>query len=378
MGNRGVWWQAPSLEDINAVTPAILQAHGFNLGNAADVATLFGAPAANGNPAVPALLSQTLASASPAVLAAHGITVPYAGFATSNTVGQALRPYSQFGNIPVSGDPLGKTWYDSLQSKLTLRPSHGLFVTSTFAWQKSLESGVDGNTNPTVGAPPGTNYVNNTVLAAQQSKSISLYDQPFLFNILATYTTPKWTQLKKASWALQDWQIGTALSYSSGLPIPVPASTTSIASQLFQGALDNRVPGQPLYLVSNLNCHCYDPSTTPVLNPAAWAPPALGQFGSGAPFYSDYRYERHPAENINLGRTWRIREKMSLNIRVDFSNFLNRTYLNNATSTNPTTPVTRNAAGLLTGGFGYISTAFASTSQLAQPRNGTIVARFIF
>ncbi len=374
VGNRGVWWQAPSLEDVNAVTPAILAAHGFNLNNAADVTTLFGS-AAGVTPATPALLSQTLAAATPAVLAAHGITVPYAGFASSNTVAQALRPFPQFGNVPVSGDPLGKTWYDSLQSKLTLRPTHGLFLVSTFAWQKSLQVGTDGNANPIVA---GTNYVNNTILGAQQSKSISLYDQPFLFNILATYTVPKLSQLKRAAYFVQDWQLGTALSYSSGLPIPVPASTTSIANQLFQGALDNRVPGQPLYLVSSLNCHCYDPSTTPVLNPAAWAAPAVGQFGTAAPFYSDYRYERHPAENINLGRTWRFKEKMSLNLRVDFSNFLNRTYLNNATSTNPTTPVTRNAAGLLTGGFGYISTAFSSTSQLAQPRNGTIVARFIY
>jgi hypothetical protein len=377
VGNRGVWWQAPSLEDVNAITPAILSAHGFNLSNAADVTTLFGT-APGVTPASPALLSQTLASANASVLAAHGITVPYTGFASTNTVAQALRPFPQFANIPVSGDPLGKTWYDSLQSKLTIRPTHGLFVTSTFAWQKSLQVGTDGNVNPTVGAPPGTNYVNNTVLGAQQSKSISLYDQPFLFNILATYTMPKISQLKKAAIVLQDWEIGTALSYSSGLPIPVAASTSSVANQLFQGAIDNRVPGQPLYLVSNLNCHCYDPSTTPVLNPAAWAAPLPGQFGTGAPFYGDYRYERHPSESINLGRTWRIREKMSVNLRVDFSNFLNRTYLNNATSTNPTTPVTHNAAGLLTGGFGYISTAFSSTSQLAQPRNGTIVMRFIF
>src|ERR1700692_2549243 len=40
--------------------------------------------------------------------------------------------------------------------------------------------------------------------------------------------------------------------------------------------------------------------------------------------------------------------------------------------------VTRNAQGLLSGGFGYISTAFSSTTQLAQPRNGVIVARFSF
>ena len=361
VGNRGVWWQAPSLEDVNGITPGILAAHGLDLSN----------------PAVPTLLSTPLRSVPAATLAQYNLATPYAGFSTANTVAQALRPFPQFGFIPISGNPMGKTWYDALQTKLTVRPTHGLVLQSTFSWQKSLDVGVDGNINTTVGGP--TNYsVNNAVQAPFQSKSISEFDQPFLFVVAGSYTLPRLEQLKKASYVFKDWQIGTLLSYSSGLPIPVPASTSSIANQLFQGALDNRVQGVPLFLVSGLNCHCFDPSTTPVLNPAAWSAPAPGQFGTAAPFYSDFRYSRHPNENINLGRTWRMRERMSLNLRVEFSNFLNRTYLNNPTATNPTTPVTKNSAGLLTGGFGYISTAFSSTNQLAQPRNGVIVARFTF
>ncbi len=361
VGNRGVWWQAPSLEDINAVTPAILSAHGMNLSN----------------PAIPTLLSTPLRSVPAATLAQYNLTVPYTGFSTGNTVGQALRPFPQFGWIPVSGDPLGKTWYDSLQTKLTVRPTHGLVLQSTFSWQKSLDVGVDSNPNITVGGPTNLS-VNNVVQAPQESKSISEFDQPFLFVVAGSYTLPKIEQLKGASYVFKDWQIGTLLSYSSGLPIPVAAATSSIANQVFQGALDNRVAGVPLFLVPSLNCHCFDPSTTPVLNPAAWAAPAAGQFGTASPYYSDFRYARHPNENINLGRTWRFKERMSLNLRVEFSNFLNRTFLNNPTATNPTTPVTKNQAGLLTGGFGYISTAFSSTNQLAQPRNGVIVARFSF
>ena len=361
VGNRGVWWQAPSLEDINAVTPSILSAHGMNLSN----------------PAIPTLLSTPLRSVPAATLAQYNLNVPYTGFSTGNTVGQSLRPFPQFGWIPVSGDPLGKTWYDSLQTKLTVRPTHGLVLQSTFTWQKSMDVGVDSNPNITVGGPTNLS-VNNVVQAAQASKAISEFDQPLLFVVAGSYTLPKIEQLKGASYIFKDWQIGTLLSYSSGLPIPVPAATSSIANQLFQGALDNRVAGVPLYLVSNLNCHCFDPSKTPVLNPAAWSAPGPGQFGTASPYYSDFRYARHPNENINLGRTWRIKERMSLNLRVEFSNFLNRTFLNNPTVTNPTTPVTKNQAGLLTGGFGYISTAFSSTNQLAQPRNGVIVARFSF
>ena len=81
VGNRGVWWQAPSLEDINAVTPAILSAHGMNLSN----------------PAISTLLSTPLRSVPAATLAQYNLTVPYTGFSTGNTVGQALRPFPQFG-----------------------------------------------------------------------------------------------------------------------------------------------------------------------------------------------------------------------------------------------------------------------------------------
>jgi hypothetical protein len=364
VGNRGVWWQAPSLLDINAVTPSILAAHGLSLSD----------------PNTITLLSSQLSKVAPATLAQYNIGVPYAGFATSNTVGQALRPFPQFANIPASGDPLGKTWYDSLQTKLTKRFSHGLTGTATYTWQKSEQVGVDGNANITVpngsGAP--TNYVNNTVLGAQTSKSISLYDQPQVLTIAMSYSLPKVAALGKVgSWLLEDWQVGTLLNYSSGLPIPVPSATTSTGNALFQGVTYERVAGVPLYTVPSLNCACYDPTRTPVLNSAAWVNPAPGQFG-GAPFYTDYRYQRHPGENINLGRTWRIKERMSFNLRVEFSNFLNRTYYNNPSATNPTTKATFNPTGALTGGFGYISTVFSSTTQLAQPRNGTIVARFSF
>jgi hypothetical protein len=361
VANRGVWWQAPSLIDLNAVTPQILAAHGLNIANPADQQ----------------LLSSTLTSSA---AASRGFnTAPYVGFSTSNTVAQSLRPYPQFGNIPVSGDPLGKTWYDSLQVKVTKRLSHGFDFTGAFTWAKALQVGVDGNTNTIVTTPGQTaqNYVNNVVQAPFAGKSISSFDQPLMLNIAGSYTVPKISKLGKiASYVFQDWQIGTLLQYSSGLPIPVPAATTSIANQLFQPSLMNRVPGQPLYTV-DVNCRCYDPSKTFVLNPAAWANPAPGTFGDSTPFFSDYRYERHPVENMNLGRTWKFKERFTLNLRMEFNNIFNRTFLNNPSATNPFTPQTRNALGLNNGGFGYINTATSSIQQ-GQPRNGTIVMRVTF
>jgi hypothetical protein len=141
----------------------------------------------------------------------------------------------------------------------------------------------------------------------------------------------------------------------------------------FQSTLMNRVAGVPLF-VKDLNCHCIDPYKDFVLNPAAWTNPASGTWGTAAPYYSDFRYERRPTEQMSLGRMFHIREKMSLQVRAEFFNVFNRTYLANPSLTVPTQPQARNGAGQPTSGWGYIN----PTSLYSQPRNGQLVARFTF
>ena len=111
--------------------------------------------------------------------------------------------------------------------------------------------------------------------------------------------------------------------------------------------------------------------------------PASGQFGTAAAYYSDYRYMRRPVENISGGRVFRIREKVTLNIRAEFTNVFNRARYNDPTGTavsNAQSTQTRNAAGQTTAGFGYISTAIGSipATGIALPRQGQIVAKFTF
>jgi hypothetical protein len=116
-----------------------------------------------------------------------------------------------------------------------------------------------------------------------------------------------------------------------------------------------------------------------LLNPAAWADPAPGQFGTGAPYYSDYRHARTPRENFAIGRTFRIGETgASFNIRAEFTNIFNRVILVDSllATTNARLTQTRNAAGLTTSGFGRINTA--STPGIATQRQGMIVGRFVF
>jgi hypothetical protein len=360
VANRGVWWQAPALLNLNANTPDSLKAYGIDVNSATDQALLR------------SLLNSPTA-------AARGFNKPaYAGFPLTQTVAQLLRPFPQFTTIPVYWNPLGKTWYDSLQVKATKRLSHGLSLLSTFTWQKSLTNGTE------IGEPnPGTtgNAVFNDVFNRSTNKYISRYDQPFLFNISANYTTPKFHGNKILSYVAEDWTYGVYLQYGSGTPIPVPAANSSLNNYLFQGAsFANRVPGQPLF-TKDLNCHCYDPNTTFVLNPKAWADPAIGQFGTSAGYYNDYRTQRRPIENMNLGRTFRITEKMNFNLRMELTNVFNRGFWSDPTATSATASQITLPNGTTSAGFGRINTttptAFGSVANLL-PRQGVIVGRFVF
>ena len=96
---------------------------------------------------------------------------------------------------------------------------------------------------------------------------------------------------------------------------------------------------------------------------------------------NDFRYQRRPSELASLGRTFKFRERMSLQIRAEFNNIFNRTLFLNTTSgtyVNPST--TRNAQilrapdGRYTSGFGTINT----TGVVSGERQGTLVARFQF
>jgi hypothetical protein len=355
VGNRGAWWQSAVLISSNAIMPASLLQDGLNVNSAAS-RSILAAP-----------LTSSLASAA-------GFGAPYAGFPLTATVAQSLRPYPQFGDLTNwHGAPLGDTWYNSLQTKLTKRLTHGLDVSASFVWSKQIESGTESDQGRGAGV-----FVND-VFNRPVQKDLSAFDQPLALVFSGSYTTPKlsggnkFTSNKAVSWVARDWQIGTYLRYASGLPILAPGATTSLSTYLYQNTDMDRVPGVPLF-TQNLNCHCFDPNTTFVLNPAAWVNPPVGQFGTAAAYYSDYRYQRRPQENLSLGRRFPIKERASLEVRAEFTNIFNRTQENDPTSTNALATQTRSATGQTTAGFGYINTG----TTFAQPRAGQIVARFQF
>ena len=345
VGNRGVWLEARGLAMINAISPARMQSLGLDLTNAV----------------TRTLLTSTICSAT---AIAAGYKLPYAAYPCSASVAQSLRPFPEYNDaLSTWFDPLGNSWYNALQAKFTKRFSHGLDLTSSFTYQKELCLGANG----CAGINDAFNRSNNRALTPSST--------PFISVTSFTYQTPKVTANKLIRQVTGGWTWGGILRYASGSLISVASSRTNLNTYTFNtNTRFNRVAGVNPFL-QNPNCGCINPNINQqILNPAAWADTPTGTWGQGAPYYNDYRWQHQVSESMNFGRTFQIREKMSLNIRAEYFNVFNRTYLPTPSASNPVATATFTPAGVPTGGFGYITNA----NGISGSRNGQLVARFQF
>ena len=337
VGNHGVWLQQGGSWDMNALTPQAIAAAGLSINNAAD-RTLLTSP-----------LNSALA-------ASRGYSKPpYAGFPLTLTVAQALRPFPQFGGLGISWAPRGDTWYDALQAKVTKRTSYGLAMTVAYTKSKTLDNAEAVNDQ--------FNWRNRKALCG--------CDLPQVLAIAFNYVVPKPTPNKFVRAVVGGWTLSGTLQYQNGGLIGVPGSQNNLSTLLFRGTLMNRVPGVPLY-TQDPNSHI-DPNKVFLLNPAAWTDAPAGQWGFGAPYYSDYRGRRGPGENASLGRIFHIWEKTSLELRGEFFNIFNRIGVPGPSSGNPLQTQLYTAAGVPQSGFGYMN----ATSG-AGGRSGQVVLRAVF
>jgi hypothetical protein len=127
VGNRTAWLQAGgNLINYNMITPETYRALGIDITNPTDRT----------------LLSSTITSS---VAVARGFKKPYANYPDTGTVLQSLKPFPQYSGVGATWTPLGNSWYDALQMKVTKRNSHGLEATRV-CFSKTLNS-FNGNGN---------------------------------------------------------------------------------------------------------------------------------------------------------------------------------------------------------------------------------------
>ncbi len=387
VGNRGVWWTSPGLATLNSISEATIRRYGFTDFTSQTEANLLTA-------LVSSLATNT---ATRSTLAARGITgIPYSSFPTSQTVRQSLRDYPQYNSNGLGGSPLGNTWYDSFQLTVTQRFTRGLSFNMNYNFSKNLDL---------LSATAPTFDVFNRPLG----KTYSANDRPHSLRMTLQYAVPKVSGNRFVSYALSDWGLGAYMAYESAAALARPSSNGTTPLSLFLG----RGPGSAQlkktadggymnpYSVDwvdysgtkhtdplDINCHCYDPTTTQVLNPNAWENIPNGQWAADQSDLRFFRGIRIPTENANFSRNFRVKEKVTLNVRVEFNNIFNRKmYLttgglsagpsvagNFATAPTKFAAGSGASAGLYSGGFGTISVL----NGLGGQRTGTFVARLTF
>jgi hypothetical protein len=380
VGNRAAWLGGGlGGGELNHVSPATYAQFGLYPYPGTGPAGYNYAPAGiscqAGNDCDRALLGQQLSTTAVIQkLAAAGIKnyLPYSGFSTSNTLSSIVgRPFPQFGNIGPSGSPTGNSKYDSLQIKATKRLSHNLQASGFFTWAQGF-----------------TRATRQDFFNAASSVNSIMQIPPRTLNFSFIYTTPKSQYLEKVKFLntlIKDWQLSGFANYQSGAFLGIPTNTNTE----FLTTQEVQVKGQPLYL-KDINSQI-NPYTDVILNAAAWAPcPVNTNCGNSGSYLKGYRARRHPSENANIGRNFRIRERMNLQIRGEFVNIFNRTlypppsaFASNPSITGPQNAITRNTLGIITGGFGTMNsyqgpgTANIFTG-VNGPRSGTVIARFTF
>ncbi len=366
VANRVIWLNAPGLSTLNLLSQSTLNALGFQVGNTSD-ATLETTAWANLTPAQKTTLTN------------RGISLPYANFPTGQVVRQAILPFPQFNSF-TQYTPQGKSWYDSLQLVVTQRVYHGLSLNASYVYSKNLSllSSPD-PFNPGLG------------------KDLAGLDLPHQFRLSATYTVPKQTSglfgNKILSYVVSGWQTGWFLQYQSAPILALPASSATanpISKWLGYGPGPAQIiPGQSLYATTwtdysgavhntplDINCHCFNPQTTVVLNPNAFTAIPDAQFGASQSSDRAFRGFRTPSEDANFGRNFRLKERVSLQLRVEFTNIFNRLLLPQPTTLASYLTAPTQVKGIYTGGYGTVLPT--AGNGITSMRSGQIIARFTF
>jgi len=256
------------------------------------------------------LLNQPATSAA---AVAAGIKLPWADFGSyvTPTVGQALRPYPQYGTINVIGGKDAIQRFHSLQTKVTRRFSRGLTFMGSFTWSKNL-------TNVGVAQNPydwASDVAVTTGTIPADFRGSVAYDLPF----------GRGKSLLKSSNGLVNglvggWQIVFFMERGSGQPLGITAAAIPGGGYGFNKRA-NYNPGVPLTLQSNPRD--FDPAKDTYINPAAFSNPANFALGNTARNLDWLRGFSVKNESLSVSKTTYVHERVSMKLSADATNPFN-------------------------------------------------------
>jgi hypothetical protein len=200
-------------------------------------------------------------------------------------------------------------------------------------------SGTQVTITPTVGAAASSPTIAQNWLDLEAERGLSTFDQRHLLNVQFQYTTGMGLggETLLRGWKgtlIKEWTFLSQITVGSGLP-ETPIYLTAVPGTGVTGSIRPDGTGAPVYAAPQ----------GLFLNPAAYTPPASGQWGNAG---RDSIIG--PSEftlDASIGRTFRLHGRFNLDFRIDSTNFLNHvtftTWNTSITSTQFGLPAAANA-----------------------------------
>jgi hypothetical protein len=291
--------------------------------------------------------------------------LPFTGF--SGNVGQALRPFPQYGGIDTDCclENVGQSSYHALLAKVERRFHNGLNLLASYTFSKTLTDA--DSALPTFAQFSGGSLVQNSY-NLKGEKSLSYQDIPHTLVLSYIYELPVGKGRKFLNKGgitdkvLGGWQVGGVQRYQSGQPISFSCNGGQFGGPItgYDGCIRlSRVPGQPLL---SPTASSFDPAAPTFAPPGVTAPqpgctenntngtftaPAgvttyfncaafldpnasglVAQrgfvFGNMPRITGEVRSHKYLNEDFSIIKRWGLTESQNLTLKADLVNAFNR------------------------------------------------------
>ncbi len=203
----------------------------------------------------------------------------------------------------------GNSTRESGQFQLRRRLHNGITATLQYTYSKSIDDSALG------GRGQAVNVIAQNWLDLSAERGLSSFDQRHLVNLQAQYTSGMGMHggALLTGWRgalFKEWTIASQINAGTGLPL-TPVYFAAVPGTGVAGPIRADYTGASVYAA---------PSGL-FLNPAAYAPPASGQWGDAG--RDSITGPVQFSLNASLGRTFRLNDRLNLDLRVDSANALN-------------------------------------------------------
>jgi hypothetical protein len=261
---------------------------------------------------------------------------------------QLLLPFPEFTGLQQQNIPLGKTWYNSLQTNVQKRFSQGYSFTASYTFSKNIQA---------------LSYLNAQDPAP--ARTIVPFDRTHVFTLASVYELPFGpgklllnTSHSLFSRIIGGWQLMGNFTWQSGVPMTVPSGVFVVGNPV----LSDRTPAH-MFNTGLIQANGTVVDTVNGLAPAFQIQPPFS-LRTASLYFGNLRDLWGPQLDMALTKSTKIKERLHLEIRADALNAMNHPLWGGDPVISSTSPT-----------FGQL---LLNNGQTNAPRQFQLSARLVF